>query len=243
MSNIQPSFHVTDTVGSIVTQQPALSRIFEKLGIDYCCGGKLPLSEACQKKGLDVQSILKQLEQATQTTSGECVDAGKMTLTELTHHIETTHHKYLKNELPRLHAMTKKVAAVHGDRDIRLQQIHEIFSSLATEMDQHMLKEEQILFPLVRQLEASETAPEFHCGSVMNPIHVMEMEHDSAGSALAKMRDLSNGFMPPEGACNTHRAMLDGLSFLEQDLHQHVHKENNILFPRTITLEKQKSQA
>ena len=231
-------FKTADTVGSIVAQRPALSRVFEQAGIDYCCGGKISLEQACRKKGIDPQTFLSQLEEAG--AGDASVDAAGMSLTALADHIEATHHTYLKSELPRLDAMTQKVATVHGGEDARLHQVRETFLALAAEMTSHMMKEEQILFPMVRQLEASSTPPVFHCGSLANPIHQMEMEHDQAGAALAKLRDLTDGFNPPDWACNTYRAMLDALAHLERDLHQHVHKENNILFPHAIALESQR---
>lgn len=234
------SFTVADTVGSIVTQHPSLSRVFEQAGIDYCCGGKIPLADVCRKQGLDPQQILAQLEAAAAGTGGAGADPRQMSLTELADHIVATHHAYLKMELPRLEAMTTKVARVHGDGDARLPQVNQVFLGLQQEMTSHMDKEEQILFPLIRELEASATAPTFHCGSLANPVRVMEMEHDQAGGALAKLRELTDGFTPPDWACNTYRAMLDALAHLEHDLHEHVHKENNILFPRAIALETSK---
>lgn len=230
-------FKVTDTVGSIVAQRPALSRVFEQAGIDYCCGGKIPLGDVCRKQGIDPEQLVAKLETAAAVASDADVDAAAMTLTALADHIEGTHHAYLKTELPRLGALTAKVAAVHGEHDARLAQVRDTLAGLAAEMSQHMLKEEQILFPMIRQLEASQSAPAFHCGSVANPIGRMEFEHDQAGAALAQLRTLTDGFTPPAWACNTYRAMLAGLAELEQDLHQHVHKENNILFPRAIALE------
>ena len=237
-------FEVTETVGSIVAKRPALSRVFEQAGIDYCCGGKIPLDQACQKKGINPQTFLVTLEEFVAIAGTESVvDAAAMTLTALANHIEGTHHAYLQAELPRLGAMTSKVAAVHGDKEDRLPQVRDVFASLAAEMAQHMLKEERILFSMIRQLEASESAPEFHCGSLANPIGQMEQEHDQAGAALAQLRELTDGFNPPDWACNTYRAMLAGLADLEHDLHQHVHKENNILFPRAIALESQRQTA
>lgn len=233
-------FTVTDTVGAIVSKRPALSRVFEKVGIDYCCGGKIPLDQACQKKGIDSEQLLVTLEKAAATSEDTGVDAATMSLTALADHIEATHHAYLKAELPRLSAMTTKVAAVHGEHDARLAQVRDTFNDLAAEMSSHMMKEERILFPMVRQLDASDSAPAFHCGSLANPIRQMELEHDQAGGALAKMRALTDGFTAPDWACNTYRAMLDALAQLEHDLHQHVHKENNILFPRAIALESER---
>jgi len=237
MQTITGLFKTTDTVGSIVARHPALSRAFEQAGIDYCCGGKIPLEVACRKKGIEPQKFLTTLEEAAAAPSDTIVDAGAMSLTALADHIEATHHAYLKTELPRLGAMTQKVATVHGGEDARLAQVRDTFAGLAAEMASHMMKEEQILFPLVRQLEGEPTATGFHCGSISNPITQMEHEHDQAGSAVATMRDLTDGFTPPEWACNTYRAMLDALMHLEHDLHQHVHKENNVLFPRAIEME------
>jgi regulator of cell morphogenesis and NO signaling len=236
------TFQLTDTVGSIVTQRPSLSRVFELHGIDYCCGGKIPLADACAKKGIDPHVLLAALEEAARAVVGGGIDPAGMTLTALADHIEATHHAYVRAELPRLEAMTKKVAAVHGEHDARLAQVHEVFLGLQWEMTGHMMKEERILFPMIRQLEASDSVPSFHCGSLANPINVMESEHDQVGGALAKMRELTDGFTPPDWACNTYRAMLDALAHLERDTHQHVHKENNILFPRAMAMESQKQQ-
>jgi regulator of cell morphogenesis and NO signaling len=165
------------------------------------------------------------------------VNPAAMTLTQLADHIEATHHAWLRQEFPRLTQMTEKVASVHGHSDQRLASVAAIFAALRAEMESHMFKEERILFPLIRQLEASGSAAHSHCGTIANPIRVMEMEHDSAGGAVGEMRTLTDGFTPPAGACNTYRAMLDTLRQLEADLHQHVHKENNVLFPRALELE------
>ena len=232
------TFQVHDTVGNLVANKPALSRIFEQAGIDYCCGGKKTLAEVCEKKGIDAQAFLANLEGFVSTSADEpVVNPVAMTLTELADHIEQTHHAYLKSELPRLDWMTEKVAAVHGDTDVRLHAIRKTFLALSQEMASHMMKEEQILFPMVRQLEASETVPTFHCGSLANPIRQMELEHDQAGSALERLHELTDGYTPPDWACNTYRAMLDALSHLQRDMHQHIHKENNVLFPRALERE------
>lgn len=240
MTTTTTSFKVTDTVGAIVAQRPALSRLFEQAGIDYCCGGKIPLADACRKKKLDPQQFLAALDAAATTADNRDEAVGALTLTALADHIESTHHAYLKTELPRLEAMTQKVAAVHGEHDPRLPRVREVFLGLAGEMSSHMMKEERILFPMIRQLESSAAAPAFHCGSLANPIGQMEREHDAAGAALVELRELTDGFTPPAWACNTFRAMLDALAHLEHDLHQHVHKENNILFPRAIAMESAK---
>ena len=236
------TYKMTDTVGGIVAQRPALSRVFESERIDYCCGGKKTLAEVCQSKGVDQQGLLAKLEKyvATEADGQPMVDAAAMPLAELADHIEQTHHGYLREELPRLERMTKKVAAVHGEHDLRLHEVAQVFLAMAEELTNHMMKEEQILFPMIRQLEQSETVPDFHCGSLANPIRMMEMEHDSAGSALERLQELTDGFTPPEWACNTYRAMIEGLVALERDLHQHIHKENNVLFPRAQAMETEK---
>ena len=236
-------FKVTDAVGSIVARRPAASRVFEQAGIDYCCGGKMPLDQACRKQGLDPQTLLATLAELVAAAGPAALDVAALSLTALVDHIEATHHAFLKTELPRLNALTTKVAAVHGTHDARLAQVRDTLAGLVAEMTQHMQKEEKILFPLIRQLEASAVVPAFHCGSLANPIGQMESEHDQAGAALAQLRALTDGFNPPDWACNTYRAMLDALADLEQDLHQHVHKENNILFPRAIAVESQRRAA
>jgi regulator of cell morphogenesis and NO signaling len=166
------------------------------------------------------------------------VDAATMSLTQLADHIEATHHAYLKEELPQLIEKADRVAYKHGWRDPRLPAVAATVHALAAEMFNHMAKEEQILFPLVRELER-DGAISHPCGSVANPIRQMEEEHDSAGSALARLRELTDGFTPDGESCNTHRAMLAALAQLESDMHTHVHKENNVLFPRAIALEAQ----
>ncbi len=226
------------TVGELVREVPSRARVFELLKIDYCCGGKIPLADACAKNNIDPTGVVEQLQQCDSKLIDEnTVDADAMSLTDLAGHIESTHHAYLKEELPRLDFLTEKVARVHGDKEPRLLQVREAFMALKAELEPHMMKEERILFPIVRQLEASSDRPEFHCGSVANPIRQMEHEHDQAGNALAILREATDDFMPPEWACNTYRAMLDSLEKLEADMHQHVHKENNVLFPKAIELE------
>lgn len=231
------------TVADIVRERPARSRVFEQLQIDFCCSGKLPLAEACARRSLDVSDVLAQLQRSDEQQAqreDEQVDADAMTLTDLADHVEQAHHAYLRAEFPRLNAMTQRVLEVHGGHDPRLATVRQAFLSLQSELTSHMMKEERILFPMIRQLEASSDAPSFHCGSLANPIRQMEAEHDFAGSALATMHEATDGYEPPDWACNTYRAMLDGLSSLQRDLHQHIHKENNVLFPKALELEQRR---
>ncbi len=229
---------VQDTVGGLVARRPALSQTFETLGIDYCCGGKKTLGEVCREKGIDPENLIVQLEEASLVVLGAPpVDAAAMSLTELADHIQKQHHGYLRDVLPRLDMLTARVASVHGADDPRLNEVRQTLLGFAAELSSHMMKEEQVLFPMIRQLDASETLPAFHCGSLNNPIRQMELEHHDAGAALERMRALTDEYTPPSWACNTYRAMLDELSHLERDMHQHVHKEDNVLFPRAVKLE------
>lgn len=233
---------IETTVGQLVAERPGRSRVFQQLGIDFCCGGKKPLSEVCRDKGLDAATVLQVLiageSDGTGPTEGDEVDAAAMTLTELCDHVEQSHHAYLKAELPRLRMMVRKVAAVHGHDHPWTLEIDGVFAGFAAEMESHMLKEEQALFPMIRELDTGRRSDSVQGRRVENAIAVMEHEHDDAGSDLERMRTLSNGFTPPLGACNTFRAMLDGLRELEADMHQHVHKENNVMFPRALQVEK-----
>lgn len=238
-SSLPASPTAQTTVGEIVARQPILARVFERVGIDYCCGGKKSLAEACATKGLDAATVAVLLDAAAAVAGTKpVVDAAAMSLTALADHIEHTHHAYLKEELPLLVDKAERVAAKHGWRDPRLTEVAATMRGLAEEMFMHMAKEEQILFPLVRQFEAGGPVAS-HCGTIANPIRVMEMEHENAGGAVARLRELTGGFAPDAESCNTHRALLAGLAHLETDLHEHVHKENNVLFPRALALEAQ----
>lgn len=217
---------------------PSRSRIFERFGIDYCCGGGKSLHEACTDKGLDIAQVLEELQSAGEPTDNEeAMDWTNRSATELVEHILEVHHVYLRRELPRLEQMSAKVSEIHGQNHPELSEVKILFDSLKAELGSHMLKEERILFPMIRQLEWTSDAGDFHCGSIRNPIQVMELEHEEAGRALARLRELTGDYTPPADACNTYRALLNGLQELEHDLHQHIHEENNLLFPKVVDLE------
>lgn len=229
------SINTDRTVGELVTERPANSRIFEEYGIDYCCGGKQSISEACAKNGISADEVLRKLDEADTAGSQEdATDYASMELDDLVEHIVSTHHAYLRRELPRLQEMSKKVARVHGEKDDRLGELEGVVRALAEELLMHMMKEEHVLFPLICQLAQTGTLPDMHCGTLENPIRAMEADHEIVGNALESMRRLTDDHTPPDWACNTYRALLDGLQDLELDLHQHIHKENNILFPRAL---------
>jgi regulator of cell morphogenesis and NO signaling len=158
-------------------------------------------------------------------------------MVEMIDHIVATHHAYLRRELPRLTALAGLVFGAHGSRHPELKELCGIFDSLREELLLHMLKEEKVLFPIIARLEGASEIPQFHCGSVMNPIRAMEHEHDDAGAALARLREIAGGYIPPADACPSYRALLEGLAELERDLHLHIHEENNVLFPRARAAE------
>ena len=227
-------------VGQLVAEDPRRARLFERLGIDYCCGGRAPLDRACREKGLDVTAVLRQLEAGearSRYDDHESFAGTTATMRELIDHIVMRHHAYLLREMPRLAALADRVVDAHGARHPELHEVRDVFETLRDELRFHMLKEEKILFPIIERLEAAIEMPELHPGRVGNPIEVMEHEHDDAGSALARLRELTDGYTPPGDACPTYQALLSGLAELEADLHAHIHEENNILFPRARAAE------
>ena len=225
------------TVGQLVTERPARARIFESFGIDYCCGGKKPLAQAITEKGLDEKTVLGVLDAFDDSSPAAEKNWGDAGLAELADHIEATHHAYLKTELPRLEFLVNKVAMRHGEHNPKLVELKRVFAIFKAELETHMYKEEVILFPICRQLETATGPQRFHCGSVQNPIAVMVREHDDAGDALSRMRELTDNYTAPADACNTYRALFDSLRQLEEDMHRHVHKENSILFPKAVEAE------
>lgn len=229
-----PAITPESRIGDLVAACPSLARIFEELRIDYCCGGKQSLAHASAERGLSALTVVAVLEAAAAAlAAGPAeVDAAGLSLTELADHIERSHHRYLKDELPRLVEMADRVAYKHGGRDARLREIAATVQDLAGDMISHMQKEEIVLFPLVREIDAGVRGG-FHA-SIAEPIQCMEAEHADAGRAIGRLRELTDGFAPDADACNTHRALLAGLAQLEGDLHRHVHKENNVLFPRVL---------
>jgi len=228
-----------ESVGILVAEQPLRAAVFDRLGIDFCCGGKQTLEVACEKLCIAPEAAIAMLIESDEKSNG--IGSGdrwlSSSLTELTNHIEQTHHQYLKSELPRLQALASKVARVHGGKDIRLAKVESVFAAMKQEIEQHTMKEELVLFPFIRQIDQGESVPKAAFGPVANPIRCMESEHEDAGEALLELRRLTDQYAVPEGACASWLALLGGLADLDQDLRIHIHKENSILFPRAIAAE------
>jgi regulator of cell morphogenesis and NO signaling len=230
-------------LGQLVSERPSRAAFFERTGLDYCCGGSWSLRDACARRGLQADAVLNELADWDDWTSEEShPDWLEVPLDVLCDHIESVHHGYLRKVLPDLALMLEKVLRVHGAAHPELAELRRVFASFWGELDCHMRKEEQILFPMCRTLGGTddEKGSIPRPGTVQYPITVMVREHEAAGDELAAMRALTRDYTPPEGACATYRGLLAGLADLEADMHLHVHKENNILFPRAIEVEERR---
>lgn len=215
------------TVGEMVAERPGRSRVFQAFNIDFCCQGGRTLREACERRGLASDAVIEQLEAELADKSPPARNPADLPPAELVAYIVETHHGFLRRELPRLHAMSERVAQVHGGHTPSLIEMFHIFIGMKLELADHLMKEEQVLFPAIVAMSRGEPAP----GSLENPIGRMIHEHEEVGAALARLRELSHGFQSPPDACNTYRALFAGLRDLEEDVHRHVHLENAVLFP------------
>lgn len=234
----------TKTVRELAVENPAATRIFEKFGIDYCCGGGQSLEQACERANISSDQVLDTLEMSEQQARAEqqIRDWSREPLSELIAHIKNTHHKYTREETVRLAALLQKVCSVHGKNHSELFAIRQTFSGLAQELTTHLMKEEMVLFPFIERMEEAVIQKEpvlpAPFGTVQNPVAMMEHEHDSAGNALRAIRKASNDFTAPDDACVSYQTLYKALAAFEADLHQHIHLENNILFPRAIAMER-----
>ena len=238
---------ITDsmTVGEIAIQIPESTRLFEQLKIDYCCGGNQPLAEACNSAGLDLDQLMEMLRFASvkhEDTNG-AKDFQNLPLPELIDHILETHHVFTKQELTRLELLAAKVIAAHGANHQELRRVGTLVEQLAADLEPHMFKEEQVLFPYILKSSQAELdksqAPFAPFGTVRNPVRMMMFEHDNAGQLLRELRDVTSDYTVPDDACISYKTFYEALEALERDLHQHIHLENNILFPRAVSLEAQ----
>ncbi|MFC2109069.1 iron-sulfur cluster repair di-iron protein [Bacteroidota bacterium] len=228
------------TVAEIVTENIKTADVFKKFGIDFCCGGGISIAKVCEKKGIDFKVLENELSNVDKHKT-QAQNYDKWSLSFLIDHIINIHHTYVSDNILVIYQYANKVAKVHGHHYTEVIEINDLFLEVANELTAHMQKEEQILFPYIKELVAAETEGKTleipHFGSVKNPIQMMEMEHENAGDIFKKIAQLTNNYTPPLEACNTFKALYSKLQEFEEDLHQHIHLENNILHPKAKKLE------
>lgn len=230
------------TIGEIVTHDFRTAALFSKLGIDFCCRGHRTIEEVSQKKGLDATQLQRELDEILQKTESGSIDFKSWPLDLLADYVEKTHHRYIEDKTPVLLAFLHKLCKVHGERHPELFEINRLFTESAQDLAAHLKKEELILFPFVRKMvNARITGKKFErpqFGTVENPIEMMKHEHDTEGERFREIARLTNHYTAPADGCNTYRTAFLMLEEFEQDLHKHIHLENNILFPNALALEK-----
>jgi regulator of cell morphogenesis and NO signaling len=230
------------TVAEIVTDNIRTADVFKKNGIDFCCGGNVNVQDVCKKKGVDYTKIKEDILNIGKAPTG-AQDFNTWDIDFLADYVVNTHHKYVTEANQLIIQYSDRVAKVHGHHYTETIEINRLFHEIANELNQHMMKEENILFPFIKEIGRAKkdgsplSPPPF--GTIQNPINMMEAEHTEAGDILGQIKELSNNFTPPEGACNTFRALYSKLEEYQNDLFQHIHLENNILFPKAIQFEKE----
>jgi regulator of cell morphogenesis and NO signaling len=231
----------TRTIKEIVTDNFQTAAVFEKYSLDFCCRGGKTIDEACAEKGIAADTVVSELKQCADADPSHKKDSAEMETKALIDHIVSKHHAYVLQMIPVIYAHTQKVKKVHGAHHPEVVRIADRFETVAADLQQHMRKEEQVLFPYILSLEQIKQSggelPPPPFGTVKNPIRMMEQEHQSAGDEMYEIRSLSAGYAPPEDACTTFKISYKELEEFEKDLHQHVHLENNILFPAAVALE------
>lgn len=230
-------------IGMVVADDYRSASVFEHYGIDFCCNGNRSIQAACEEKNIAAETILQSLKDMVASTSGDtaAVDYKSWPIDLLADYVEKKHHRYVVGQIPVIQAFMVKIINAHGAKHPELAEIKELFDDSAEELTAHMEKEEKILFPFVRKMVAEQQAGQKHVaapfGTVQNPIRMMMHEHDTEGERFRKIKELSNGYTTPQDGCNTYRAAFAHLQAFEDDLHLHIHLENNILFPKAIQLE------
>lgn len=232
-----------ETLGQLAAKDLRKAEVFKKYGIDFCCGGKKTVKQACAEKGLDVAKVEQELQLADKMPSSLPIPYGDWAPDFLADYIVNTHHSYVLKSLPDLRAYAAKVREVHANAHPELIRIHQLVEEINAELMAHMVKEERVLFPYIKELVAAKnnTKPlhAAHFGTVQNPINMMEMEHEVVGENLAEIRELSHNYLLPGDACASYHLLYRLLQEFEEDIHLHIHLENNILFPKALDLEKQ----
>lgn len=227
----------TATVGEIVATNFRAAGVFERFGIDFCCGGRRSIADACRQAGVDPGVVVAELKALSHETAED--DVTGWSIGEIIDHIVSHHHGYVRSALPAISQHLATLVRVHGERHPELARVAAHFEQMKQDLEQHLLKEERVLFPYVRQLsQRHEAMPPSPFGTVENPIRMMELEHREAADELRLIRELTDGYTPPADGCATYTACLAELERFEHDLHRHVHLENNVLFPRAVALER-----
>lgn len=229
------------TIGEYVAQDFRTAALFSKYGIDFCCKGNRTIEEVCEKKEVTPEDLLNQITEILATKNDSGIDFKSWPLDLLADYIEKTHHRYVEEKIPVLLQFLDKLCKVHGASHPELFEINELFKGCAGELTQHMKKEELILFPFIKKMVKATISDELieqpHFGTVNNPIAMMMAEHEAEGDRFVKIATLTNNYTPPADACNTYKVTFSMLNDFEQDLHKHIHLENNILFPKAAALE------
>ena len=228
------------TVGEIVAQDYRTASVFQSHGIDFCCKGGRTVNEVCDNKNLETAALVQELQAAT-TSKDPAADYRNWPLDLLADYIEKRHHRYVAQKSPELMQYLNKLCKVHGERHPELFDIRDEFASMASELASHMQKEEMILFPFVRRLATEDSPARPPFGTVENPIRMMMHEHSVEGDRLARITELTSGYTAPADGCTTYRVAFAMLREFEEDLHHHIHLENNIMFPRAIQLEQERA--
>ena len=232
-----------ETLGQIAAKDLYKARVFKKYGLDFCCGGRKTVKQACAEKGIDVVTVEQELQQADKSFGRQQLPYNDWSIDFLADYIVNTHHTYVRKSLPELKSFSAKVARVHGKQHPELVAIEKLVGDIDSEMSQHMVKEEKVLFPFIKELVAAKNSgtagPSSHFGTVENPILMMEIDHESVGRNLEIIRKLSSDYSLPEDACSSYSLLYRSLEEFEEDIHIHVHLENNILFPKALSLEKE----
>ncbi|MGE5233739.1 MAG: iron-sulfur cluster repair di-iron protein [Acidobacteriota bacterium] len=241
MSVASLDLHSEITIAAVAAASPATIRVFQRHGIDFCCGGKRPLADVCSEKGLDFASLAQELRAAAEERNGE-PDWTRARFNTLIAHILVTYHEALRDELPRLLMMADKVARVHGEQHPETREVRRVLAGFVPELERHMIVEEDEVFPRILQIERDPAGRSADQAALGDRLAALEREHETAGSELAELRALTTDYTPPAGACNTYRGLYWGLGELERTMHRHVHLENNILFPRALALHRGAAQ-
>lgn len=233
------------TIGEIVAKDYRTAQVFKKFGIDFCCGGKKTVAEVCERKGISTEQVEQELSDATSSNTGRDRDFQKWDVAFLADYITNTHHQYVKDNTPFILELAQKVARVHGDRHPEVVDVAEVFTRVGQDLMLHLMKEERVLFPFIKELGNAQKQggilPDNSFGKVSTPIQLMESEHEQAGEDLEIIRKLTSDYQLPPDACNSFTILYKKLEEYQNDLHEHVHLENNILFPKAIELEKRLS--